>query len=32
MCDKIKPINLPSLSKKHIRVDICQLTQCFIWE
>nr|DAU44095.1 MAG TPA: hypothetical protein [Caudoviricetes sp.] len=32
MCDKIKPINLPGLSKKRIRVDICQLTQCFIWE
>ena len=32
MCDKIKPTNLPGLSKKRIRVDICQLTQCFIWE
>nr|DAM16085.1 MAG TPA: hypothetical protein [Caudoviricetes sp.] len=31
-CDIIISTNPPSLSKKHNRVDICQLAQCFIWE
>nr|DAX41432.1 MAG TPA: hypothetical protein [Caudoviricetes sp.] len=31
-CGIIISTNPPGLSKKHNRVDICQLAQCFIWE
>nr|DAQ01828.1 MAG TPA: hypothetical protein [Caudoviricetes sp.] len=32
ICGIIISTNPPGLSKKRIRVDICQLAQCFIWE
>nr|DAZ40192.1 MAG TPA: hypothetical protein [Caudoviricetes sp.] len=32
ICGIITSTNLPGLSKKRIRVDICQLAQCFILE